>query len=670
MFCAAGAIARAQVATLDPFQVTATRGGPPPEETPVAVQVFDANALTQFPTITLDDTLREDASFSLFRRTDSLLSNPTSQGVSLREIGPSGASRSLVTSNGVPLNDPFGGWVLWDSAPRLSLRSATIVQGGGSGVWGNQALAGAIELIDNPFAGRLPSGALQGDFGAFDTESIEAEAAAAAGPVSVAVDARAFSTGGVFNLRRSDRGAVDRPLASHHEMERVTARDAISSAVQAQVSASLFDEYRNNGTALTHNGTRIGTVSATLDGSPSAAFAWSAVAYAEQESFEALFSSVSSDRSTETPSDNQFAVPATAVGGALTGEWTSAGGAHTSIGADARQVSGETREDYSYSDGNFTRLRTAGGTQDFAGVFVHQDRPILDGWHLNLELRADHWELKNGHDWEYLFNGSAPTLNRYPRQSGNEASPDLGVVGNFAPGWRWRAAVYRGFRVPTLNEFYRPYRVGNVSTLANPNLSPESMIGGESGFEYDQGPIHFKITGFADALDDAVGTVAVSSTPSLVTVQRANLNSVSVLGAEGSLAWDLGSVFTLEASYLCNDSRILRADAQPSLVGLRLQEVPRTTLTAAGIWHGPAGFRAEVRARWVSLEFDDPANTLRLPSATVADVEFSRNFGGGIEIYAAMENALNAAVMTSLTSAGLATYDAPQMLRAGLRWHW
>lgn len=637
----------------------------------MGVQVFGPVQLTEFPAITLDDVLREDASFSLFRRTDSLLSNPTSQGVSLREIGPSGASRSLVSLDGVPLNDPFGGWVLWNAAPRLSLRSAEIIQGGGSGVWGDQALAGAIDLTDDPFAGSLPAAALQIEGGAFDTHTAEAMAAGQAGPLAVGVDARTFSTDGMYDLLPADRGAVDRPLASHHDMARVTARDQVSPAVQAEVTASLFEEYRNNGTLLTHNATRIGTVTATVDGTPSPGFAWSAVAYAEQEAFSAFFSSVSASRATETPSDDQFAVPAAASGAALTGEWSGPGGVNTSIGADVRQVAGETREDYSYTAGAFSRLRFAGGIEDFAGLFVHQDRPLFAGWRLNADLRADRWQVRDGHDWEHTLTGSAAdTFTRYPGQSGGELSPNVGVVGLLAPGLRWRSAVYRGFRVPTLNELYRPYRVGNVSTLANPDLAPESLVGGETGLEFQRGAFHATVTGFADALDDAVGTVTVSSTPALMTVQRANLTSVRVLGPEGSLAWDLGPSFTLRAGYLYNDSRILQADAQPSLAGLRLQEVPRNTVTAEGLWHGPDGLQAEIRGRWTSMEFDDPDNTLRLPGAAVADAEVSRAFAPWIEVYAALENALNASVMTSLTTAGLATYDAPRMLRAGVRCHW
>ncbi len=61
---------------------------------------------------------RPGAGGSRFSGADSSLSaNPTTQGPSLRSIAPSGAGRALVTLDGVPQNDPFGGWVIWSSLP-------------------------------------------------------------------------------------------------------------------------------------------------------------------------------------------------------------------------------------------------------------------------------------------------------------------------------------------------------------------------------------------------------------------------------------------------------------------------------------------------------------------------------------------------------------------------
>ena len=97
----------------------------------------------------LDEALEQAPGFSLFRRTSSLGANPTTQGVSLRSFAPSGASRSLVTLDGVPLNDPFGGWVIWTALPAESLAGAELVRGAGAGPYGAGALTGVVALTEH-----------------------------------------------------------------------------------------------------------------------------------------------------------------------------------------------------------------------------------------------------------------------------------------------------------------------------------------------------------------------------------------------------------------------------------------------------------------------------------------------------------------------------------------
>src|ERR671929_131193 len=96
---------------------------------------------------TLDDALRQVPGFTLFRRTGSRVANPTSQGVSLRGVGASGASRALVLADGIPLNDPFGGWVYWGRVPRASVERIEVLRGGASSLYGSSALGGVVNLI-------------------------------------------------------------------------------------------------------------------------------------------------------------------------------------------------------------------------------------------------------------------------------------------------------------------------------------------------------------------------------------------------------------------------------------------------------------------------------------------------------------------------------------------
>jgi len=105
----------------------------------------------------LDDALKTTPGVSLFRRTGSDAANPTIQGLSLRAIAPSGAGRALVTLDGAPQNDPFGGWVIWTSLPGEGLSGATVVRGAGAGPYGAGALTGVVALRERAAGGGLTS---------------------------------------------------------------------------------------------------------------------------------------------------------------------------------------------------------------------------------------------------------------------------------------------------------------------------------------------------------------------------------------------------------------------------------------------------------------------------------------------------------------------------------
>lgn len=654
---------------LDPMVVAQERSSADPASLPVDRLSLDYQSLSDAPELTIDDVLRDDAAFSLFRRTSSLISNPTSQGVSLRGIGPSGASRSLVLLDGVPLNDPFGGWVQWTQVPSLILRKVDIDHGGGSGAWGNEALAGTIQLTTQPFASG--HGAIEGSAGGFGERSGEAAASVGLGQAEITADVSAAAIDGFYDLLPQDRGLVDRPMSSKHEAADVQLEEAFSDTVHAEAGVRLFEEDRNNGTALQQNGTRSAIATAGLSGSEGGNFGWTVNGYAEDQGYHGFFSAVAADRTSETPSNNQFAVPASAAGGSVTGSWVRSGAASTIFGADYRHVTGETREDFTYSAGAFTRVRFAGGTQDFAGVFAEDSESLAPWLSATAHLRIDHWENSQGHDREYSLQTGAPTLlSTYPTQTGNELSPDVGLRFAASKSWDLRAAASQAFRLPTLNEYYRPYRVGTVTTEANPNLVAEKLTGGELGGDLHLGGLTASATAFADQVEHAVGNVTISQSASGTTVQRQNLDLVRVRGLEASLTGKPAPWLTLQASYLLDSAIVAEASAQPQLQGLRLPEVPRQTLVLGGRVGLPHDLSLEGRVRWVSLQFDDDANTLRLPAASVVDLELLEKVSPHLSVSLAATNLLDARVETSLSTAGLATYDAPFLLRAGLRVDW
>ena len=133
--------------------VAANRTGVRVIENATSVTILSAQDLGATAAFRTDDVLRQVPGFSLFRRTTSRTANPTAQGVSLRGLGASGASRALVLSDGFPLNDPFGGWVYWNRAPRVSIGSVEVASGGASHLYGSDALGGVINIIRAPATG-------------------------------------------------------------------------------------------------------------------------------------------------------------------------------------------------------------------------------------------------------------------------------------------------------------------------------------------------------------------------------------------------------------------------------------------------------------------------------------------------------------------------------------
>ncbi len=94
----------------------------------------------------MDDKLRQLPGVELFRRSRSLVANPSSQGMSLRGLGSTSASRTLLTLDDVPLNDPVGGWIHWLEQPQLAIGNIDVVRGGASDLYGSSAIGGVMNL--------------------------------------------------------------------------------------------------------------------------------------------------------------------------------------------------------------------------------------------------------------------------------------------------------------------------------------------------------------------------------------------------------------------------------------------------------------------------------------------------------------------------------------------
>ena len=94
----------------------------------------------------ISEAISRYAGYSAFRRTASSSAHPTTQGIRLRHIGANATSRALMLLDGVPQNDPFGGWVYWHRYHEDMLDGISINPSGGGEAWGNLGAGGVILL--------------------------------------------------------------------------------------------------------------------------------------------------------------------------------------------------------------------------------------------------------------------------------------------------------------------------------------------------------------------------------------------------------------------------------------------------------------------------------------------------------------------------------------------
>ncbi|MBC8012438.1 MAG: TonB-dependent receptor [Burkholderiales bacterium] len=670
--------------------VSATRAPREANTLSYATDVFGGDTLRDAPTLTLDDTLRRSAAFSLFRRSGSLTANPTAQGVSLRGIGPSGASRALVLFDGVPVNDPFGGWVAWTKLPTGNLDRVEIVRGGGSAAWGGASLGGVVQLFTAPLPVRssgenvthmvtnyvdepgATSGAVRGMVGDFRTRAGEvgATVVSEAGRDAFRVDAAAFATDGVRLVR--DPGVIDVAADSEYQRGSLGWTHRIGETTTLTTAVRAWEEERGNGTPYQRNGSEELFGSATLAGAPTDGPAWSLAIYGQDQDYRSTFSAVNAARDDETPASDQYSVPATAAGFSAQATWgeAAADAANTTLGLDARHVDGETREYFFYNGSDFTRERRAGGAQTVAGAFGTHVRPVAEDVTLTLGARVDSTRRTDGFRREVVRATGVELLDEtYEDQDDVAFSPSLGLAWRATKTLTARAAAYSAYRTPTLNELYRPFRIGAITTQANPELEPETLVGGEAGLDYAAtgGRHGGRVTVFQNRLTDAVGNVTVDPT----TRERRNLDDTRVRGVELGAYWRPVEAVRLDADYLLSDARVRSGGVgSDGLDGKRLAQVPRHTVSAGAAWQAARVIELDLRVRWVSEQFEDDLNTLPLASATRVDFAARYDFAPRWRLTLAVENLFDAEIETARTAAGLVSVAPPRLARVEVEWRW
>jgi outer membrane receptor protein involved in Fe transport len=638
---------------VDAVVVTASRGAER-LSTPTATTVVTSAELLTSAAGSLDDALRNTPGFSLFRRSSSRVSNPTTQGVTLRGVSGSGASRTLVLADGVPLNDPFGSWVYWNRLPIAAIDRVEIVRGATGDLYGADALGGVVQVLTfTPGRTRFRA---TGEAGSHDTARFSGYGGTQRGAFNVDAAGEWLRTDGTFVLAEADRGVVDTRADSDYANGFLGAGYNPGSW-HAGLRLSLYDEERNNGTTLVVNSTRWTQLAGEAAGSAGGG-AWLVRGAGGTQDYFQTFSAVAAvagvPRSTERLTFSQE-IPASFS--TFSGQFSRAFDTTMWLmGVEAKRTESTFEETRFSVAGVPSGPFAMGGTETTGAFFTRVSLVPRDALTIVFGARGDFWQ-------------STPTDAALAEHSTAFFSPRASAAYTLSPTTSVHAAVYRAHRTPTLNELHRGFSVGATVTNANPELDPERLTGFDGGVLFSLPRVSARVTGFFNELDGAITNVTVARPPGApanqITRQRQNTDTVRATGIELEADVRPHPRFTAGGVVVLTRSRFQETPAQPLIEGNRLPQVPTYQLGATVTYVDPRGFTGSLQARRIGAQFDDDQNQLELAPYGVVDLSLSQEVRRGLHAFLALENLFDAEYDVGRTP--LRTIGWPRTVRIGVR---
>jgi iron complex outermembrane receptor protein len=660
MLCALPGVAAAQSPDVTADQaasiiVTGTGLSLPPGTPAYGSVVIDRDRLEDAASGRIESVLADVAGFQQFRRSDSRASNPSNQGATLRALGGNASSRTLVLLDGVPVADPFFGYIPFSALVPDRLALVRVTRGGGSGAFGAGAVAGTIELA-SATRDQMPVFGASAFYGSRDATELSASIAPDLGSGYVSLSGRWDRGDGFQTTPKDQRVAATVPAAYDSWSTNLRAVAPIDATSEIQFRGTLFQDNRTLRFAGADSMSQ--GQDASIRYISRGRWQVDALAYLQARNFSNIVISSTSFRK----SLDQRNTPSTGIGGKIELR-PPVGEEHVlRIGVDTRFATGDMYED-AYNAGiasnPLTSRRHAGGDQITSGIFAEDDWTI-GNLVLTGGIRADRWSIRNGFYKAVSAAGLVTQDSSYANRSDWEFSGRVGALYHLSDAVALRGAAYSGFRLPTLNELYRPFVVFPITTQANAALKPEKLKGVEGGIDLTPASgVQLSATLFYNRLDDAIANVTIATN----TRQRQNVNAIVAKGVELTASAQLPANFSLLASYAYSHSKV---DA-PGMAfdGFAPAQVPRHSASATLAWAPKAGPELSATLRYTAKQYEDDLQSDVLPDALTLDALARLPIGHGISLVARGENLFDEDIVTR-NAGGSIDLGTPRTLWIGV----
>jgi outer membrane receptor protein involved in Fe transport len=650
--------------TIETVVITATRSNTALANVPESVSLITAKDIDTTPVKSLDGVLRKIPSINL-PGLESYQLFPNLSTVSMRGLG---GSRALVLLDGMPLNDPFFGYVQWNLVPMGDVNRVEVVRGGGAALWGNYAMGGVIDVVT-----RVPSGdslSLDAAGGSYGTVRANGFGSlAVSDDVQLGFDAATMRTDGYIDVTP----AFHTPLIVPNSFQADTLHATMQFKIDDTFSGDVHAAYHDTGQTLhTPDNTNSQTewnlssdLVADLGSSSLTATAFHVYARLRSDNSDTPIGGVAG---TNEYVQNRHFTPATSDGASIVWAMTGTDWLRLlSAGVDYQSLHGNDTGFNFSPTGNGAVIRTdiARGSQRFAGVFAQTDIAPLPDLDILASARYQYFENYGG------FNGAPGGAGVVPATSTSSFDPRLSVRYDVTSFFSVRAAAYRAFHAPVMNSLYRSFSNRFGIFFSNAALKPETLTGEEAGFDLNFGSVHGQATYYYNEVDDLLTTrplLPAERPPGfLFGTRNINAGTARAQGAEVSLDWNILQGLDARLGYAYADSVITSNAADHISIGKQLGGVPKQTGSATLGYTGDGGWKVSAEVFWHDKFFNDNDHTLPIGSQFTVGLAASYPIGEHFEPYVQIENLLDERHIASNAGTSAPELETPFTVLVGLR---
>ena len=681
---------------LNDMVVNATRSGTPLDEMSLNTTILTKEVLESSPDQTIDQVLKNVPGVFL-NDVPYYQKDPTGQSINVRGLG---YGRTLVLIDGLPANDAFYGTVQWNLVPMSSIESVEFVRGGVSSLYGNYGMGGVINI--NTKTPKNSSQDVSASIGSFGTGNIAASKdLIVSDAMQMRLSADYFSSEGFQNYATISPGSpsnikngmgTDAFKNSNVRLQNYFKPSSDTNAFLRLGYSTMADLSNNYAIApnLIQTADVAGGSTTNLDIDKKVQVN---VFYQNTNFYKQTANNLTTAPYKPYVNAN-YTDPYSTLGASAqyTHDLNAAGIDQYIIGVDARNISASNLTNNLSSAGAVNSVSYAQGQQNFYGLLGQiKSNASAIPLETTLGARVDSWNSQTPTSYNAGANGVNPVYQSIPNQSKTQLSPSLGLVYKVNSDWNLRSAAYQAFHAPSMNNTLRSYG-NNVSgySLANPNLTPETMTGYEVGTDYRWKSGFAQLTAFNNYIQNAITSYKITSANwalanSLCTssgisgcVQNAgggytnvsyytNQQNLLSRGIELQYHQDVNAHWALDGGYSYTNT-ILTWSATTDPINTQVGGVPKN-MANAGVSYFPipeASLTTTVRYvgnSWMAT------GSLPVPAYAVLGLKANYQVSPQASVFASVVNLFNRQYVTFNIASQASSYQAgmPQAITVGAR---